>query len=354
MRMKLFFEQIFLITFTPKNHEKNQTQQAILTIAGFETLYLKLERTIAIECKSQSMLSSYARSLAQMALHFNQLPTTLNSEQIDQYLYEAKLRNKSETAFKFIVYSLRFAYKIEGIEHLVKLPRFKKVRKLPVVLSKNEVRNLLAAPRLQKHRMLLSLLYGCGLRCMEARNLRIDDLDFERQMLHVKQGKGGKDRYIPLNISLIAALKVYLAKHKPKEWLFNGKPLARDTSSNKWRYSQRGAQWVVTQAARKAAIGKRVSTHTLRHSFATHLLEDGLDIVTIKELLGHSKIETTLVYLHVVQMDRRRAFSPLDTLYGQPIAGTLKNSEQGFVCPALALFKNHKADVLPYTESELQ
>ena len=285
------------------------------------------------------MLHNYGRLLAQMALYFNQLPTAITNEKIDEYLCDFKRQNKSETYFKFAVYSLRFAYKIEGIEHKsVKLPHFRKTSKLPVVLNKSEVRNLLAAPRLQKHRMLLALLYGCGLRCMEVRNLRISDLDFERQMLHVQQGKGRKDRYVPLNLLLIEELRSYIKKHKPKEWLFNGKPLARDATSKKWRYSQRGAQWVVTQAARRAAIGKPVSTHTLRHSFATHLLEDGLDIVTIKELLGHSKIETTLVYLHVVQMDKRRAFSPLDTLY-EPSEPVSKSSTSEFTCPALAYLK---------------
>lgn len=124
-------------------------------------------------------------------------------------------------------------------------------------------------------------------------------------------GKGRKDRYVPLSKHLCRGLRNYIDNEKPHRWLFNG----NNADGEVVAYSQRGVQWVVREARKAASLNKEVTAHTLRHTYATHLLEDGLDIVSIKELLGHAHIETTLIYLHVSQMGRRKAFSPLDTLY---------------------------------------
>lgn len=212
----------------------------------------------------------------------------------------------------------------------LRLPEIKRQNKLPVVLSKQEMYAMISHAPLLKHKILLSLIYGCGLRCFEVRNIRLRDLDFDRGQLHVTQGKGKKARYLPLSNHLIRGLKTYIEAEQPKDWLFNGQPIGRaggDTSTSlstslDGRYSQRGVQWVIKQSAKRAGIKKQVTTHTLRHTYATHLLEDGLDIMSIKELLGHSRIDTTLVYLHVAQLDAKRLFSPLDTLFEQCKAST--------------------------------
>jgi len=146
------------------------------------------------------------------------------------------------------------------------------------------------------------------------RNVRLRDLDFDRECLHVVQGKCKKDRYLPLSAHMKRGLISYIESDKPQHWLFNGKPNEDGSISC---YSQRAVQWVVKQAAHAAGIIKDVHVHTLRHTFATHLLEDGLDIVTVKELMGHKRIETTMEYLHVIRSNPRRAFSPLDTLFEQ-------------------------------------
>jgi len=176
-----------------------------------------------------------------------------------------------------------------------------------VVLSQQEVRDLLKACTLLKHSILLATVYGCGLRCAEVRQLAIADVDLGRGMVHVRNGKGGKDRYVPLGTMLVRGIKKYLEAEHPHRWLFEG--------TNGECLSQRGTQWAVSQAVKRAGIIKEVSTHTLRHSYATHLLEQGLDIVTIKELLGHAAIETTMIYLHIAKPSARTAFSPLDNLY---------------------------------------
>jgi site-specific recombinase XerD len=142
-------------------------------------------------------------------------------------------------------------------------------------------------------------------------------LDFDRKLVHVVQGKGKKDRYVPLSEHLIRGLENYIAAEKPHHWLFNGQFSGVSVSDSDYRYSLRSVQSAVKQAAQQAGIMKDVHVHTLRHTFATHLLEDGLDIVTIKNLLGHSRIQTTMEYLHVARSNPQCAFSPLDTLFAQ-------------------------------------
>lgn len=268
--------------------------------------------------RSESTCRNYAQHVAAMALHFGKIPTELDVEQVQEYLFLLQKRSKtpSQTYFKHCVYGLRFLLKSEGLPYeYLHLPSIKHEKKLPTVLSKEEVWRLLNSCQLLKHRVLIGLLYGCGLRCMEVRSVRLQDLDFDREQLKVVQGKGKKDRYVPLSKHLIRGLKTYIEAEKPKVYLFNGQPQGRAGGDFDSRYSQRGVQWAVKQASKAAGITKEVCVHTLRHTFATHLLEDGLDIITLKNLLGHENIETTMEYLHIAQLDTIKAFSPLDTLF---------------------------------------
>ncbi len=277
-----------------------------------------MQQKVSITGKSASTLKSYASHLAKLALHFDCLPTDLDTDQINDYLYliQQQHNTPSDSYFKFTVYGLRFAFRMMGLkDKQIELPSIKHEKKLPVVLSREEMKRLLKAPKLLKHRILIGLLYGCGLRCAEVRGVQLSHLDFDRQMLHVYQGKGKKDRYVPLSPILIRGLRAYIGAENPQLWLFNGKPEGQKGGDFDSRYSQRGAQWAVAQACKAAGIAKDVSVHTLRHTYATHLLEDGLDIMSIKDLLGHECIDTTMVYLHVAQCGRRKPFSPLDTLY---------------------------------------
>lgn len=266
---------------------------------------------------------NYARHLAKLALHFNQDPTSLDPDQVNDYLYLVKKQHNtpSDSYFKFTVYGLRFAYRMLGMkDKRIELPTIKRSKKLPVVLSKEEIKRLFKAATLLKHKILIGMLYGCGLRCFEVRNVRLCDLDFDRKMLHVVEGKGKKDRYVPLPDLLIRGLKKYFLAENPEKWLFNGKNqeiVGRAGGDFDSRYSQRGVQWAIKEAKKAAGITKEMTVHTLRHTYATHLLEEGLDIVSIKELLGHECIDTTMVYLHVAKNGRIQPFSPLDRLYPQ-------------------------------------
>jgi integrase/recombinase XerD len=290
-------------------------------ITGFSEQIGRFEKKLSILGRSPSTFKNYSRHIAQMSLHFGCLATELDEDQITDYLHylQEKHDTPSESYFKHTVYGLRMLCKLEGIKPSdIGLPSIKGTKKLPVVLSKEEIWRMLAQATLLKHRILIGLLYGCGLRCMEARSVRLSDLDYDRKMLHVRQGKGKKDRYVPLSTHLIRGLKLYIETERPEEWLFNGQPQEnRKGGDYDSRYSQRGVQWAVKQASKRAGILKDVNVHTLRHTYATHLLEDGMDIMTLKEMLGHERIETTLVYLHIAQSGRRVPFSPLDTLFDQ-------------------------------------
>lgn len=286
-------------------------KQACLEVTGFSGLYKEMERAISITGKSKSTLTNYCRQLAHLALHYNQLPVDLDAEQVMDYLHLVKSRGTtSATFFKFTVYGLRFACRLRGLPYKqFSLPAIDKDVKLPAVLNGAEVKAMLAACKLLKHRLIIGLCYGCGLRCSEVRSLRLADVDIERGMLQVQRGKGSKDRCLPLGKMLCRGIAQYINADHPRNYLFEG--------NQGEALSQRGTQWVVQQAVKRSGIRKDVHTHTLRHSYATHLLEQGVNILTIKALLGHAHIETTMVYLHIAQPSPQSVFSPLDTLYNQ-------------------------------------
>ena len=301
-------------TTSPGKRAKNYVtivQQASDKVTGFSQLYKELERSVTITGKSRSTLTNYARQLAHLALHYNCLPLELDAEQVMDYLHLVKSRGTtSATFFKFTVYGLRYACKLQGLEYKqFCLPEIEKDNKLPAVLNGSEVKALLKACKLLKHRLIIGLCYGCGLRCSEVRNVQVADADLERGMLHVRQGKGSKDRCLPLGKMLCRGIAQYITAEHPRVWLFEG--------NDGQGMSQRGTQWVVGEAVKRAGISKEVHTHTLRHSYATHLLEQGVNILVIKELLGHAHIETTMVYLHIAKPSTQNVFSPLDTLYKQ-------------------------------------
>lgn len=196
-------------------------------------------------------------------------------------------------------------YKGHTVEAL-QVQRPKKQKRLPQVLSADEVKSILTATVNLKHKTLLSLVYSAGLRIGEAIDLKLSDIDEQRMLIHIKQAKGKKDRYTLLSPSFLKLLKEYLASYKPKTYLFEGQ--------NSDQYSSRSAQQVLKEALSHTQIKKHVTLHTLRHSFATHLLENGTDIRYIQTLLGHNDPKTTMIYTHVSQSSIQRIKNPFDFL----------------------------------------
>jgi len=298
-------------------------QQASQTVPGFMELCQRFRQRLIINGGANSTYINYSRQLAAISLYYHRLPTLLSNAEIDSYLFYIKQRSicPSETIFKHTVFSLRYIFRIEGMAYEgIRLPVIRCPKKLPVVLSKSEMVEMLNKPRHFKHRILIALLYGCGLRCSEVRNIKVNDLDFHRATLHVRQGKGKKDRYVPLGNYLVIALKHFIEIYRPQTWLFNAVKKKGSMPDFDRKFSQRGIQWAIHEAAKLAGITKNVNVHSLRHTFATHLLEDGLDILSIKELLGHARIETTLIYLHIAQFDKKNKCSPIDNLQGVRIS----------------------------------
>ncbi len=215
------------------------------------------------------------------------------------------LHNQAVSALRFLLEHVFHAGDVAG-----DLPRPRGERKLPVVLSRGEVRRLIAAIRNPKHRALVMLVYASGLRVSEVVRLRPDDLDVERGLLRVRAGKGRKDRLTLLSQAAVRAVRVYTDLHRPTGWLFPG---ARDGR----HLTTRSVQKVVDRARRAAGIRKHFSVHALRHSFATHLLESGTDLRYIQELLGHASSRTTEIYTHVSSHNLARIRNPLDDILGE-------------------------------------
>lgn len=188
----------------------------------------------------------------------------------------------------------------------INLERPRKQKKLPVVLHIDEVRKILDVTKNLKHKTLLSLLYSAGLRIGEAINLKVQDIDSSRMLIYIKNAKGKKDRYTLLSENFLTLLRNYYREYRPKEYLFEGQ-------KNK-QYSFTSAQKVLKNATKKTGLQKQITLHTLRHSFATHLLENGTDIRYIQELLGHSNPKTTMIYTHVTQTSIRNIKNPFDNL----------------------------------------
>jgi len=286
-------------------------EQAILTIEGFEKVYKTMQQQTVLRGQSKSTLENYTRRIAQISLHFGRLPQDIAEEEINEYLavLASNTKSPSRSNFKHAVYGLRFYYRHIGLgKHAIALPSIKDDFKLPVILNRSELRELFHVPNLLKHRIVLTLIYSAGLRSQEAINLKISDIDFERQTIHIRQSKYKKDRMVPLSKLMAKGLRKYFTAEHPVQWVFNGK-------EPDGRYSVKGLSWVMREALKKTTIKKEVSLHSLRHSYATHLLEDGVNILVIKELLGHADIATTMIYLHVANAPSTPAHSPFDTLY---------------------------------------
>ncbi len=237
----------------------------------------------------------YLWHVEQFAKHFGKSPALLGPEQVRQYqVHVVEKRKASWSWFNQAVCALRFLYGVTlGKDWAIKhIPYAKREKKLPAVLSVEEVRRLLKAVPNRKHRAALLTIYAGGLRLSEGLALQVSDIDSERMTLHVRLGKGGKDRFVPLSKVLLSHLRTYWRAYRPASYLFPGaipdKPLHATA-----------VQKAFKTACLRSGVQKPATVHTLRHSFATHHLEAGTDLRTIQCLLGHSSLNTTAVYLHV-------------------------------------------------------
>ena len=263
---------------------------------------------------SQATVLTYVGAVRRFAEYFDRSPEQLGPEQVRQYqLHLVQERELHPRTVRIQTAALRFLY-LRTLKRNYRrddLPLPKSPRTLPTILSQDEVARLIEAAASPCHRTILMALYSTGMRRAELCRLRTEDIDKERMVVHIRQGKGGKDRDVPLSPKLLETLREYWRWMKPKTWLFPG------TVKN-WRadvpISDKIPWHACREAAQKASIKKRVSPHTLRHSWATHLLEGGADLRTIQVLLGHAQLEHTIVYLHLSQKHLMAVAHPLEAI----------------------------------------
>jgi len=285
--------------------------QACNDIAGFRSMAEEFTRKLVINGKSKSTYQNYLRQLAKLSLYYGRLPLELDADQVEEYLYYLIQKGTDcKSSFKHTVYGLRKLYLLMDKEDLqLALPCISRAEKLPVVLSAQEVTRLLKAPKHLSQKVMFGLVYDTGLRIEELTNLLIGDVDLDRCQVHVRQSKYKKDRYIAMSGHAARGIKKHLALASPKLYLFEssirkGNPI-----------SQTKIRTLLKEAVQKAGINKQVCVHTLRHTYATHQLEAGQNIMTLKESMGHSDIQTTLVYLHIAQLDNVKKFGCMEKLY---------------------------------------
>ncbi|GIM30357.1 putative integrase/recombinase y4qK [Clostridium polyendosporum] len=263
---------------------------------------LRMKMELELRGYSQKTIKYYVAHVvhvAQFAKFYNKSPELLGDDEIQKYLHYCITERKlSEGTVNTIRGSLRFFYTVtlERSWNSVKFARMKEKRKLPAVLSQSEVQSILDCTTNLKHKAILTTIYAAGLRVSEAAKLKIIDIDSNNMQIVIRNGKGKKDRYCILSNANLELLRDYWLEYKPKDFLFPGKK----PNSN---ITERSIQRVFEKSKNLAKIKKKATVHTLRHSFATHLLEAGTDIYHIKELLGHTSIQSTTVYLHLRRAD---------------------------------------------------
>jgi len=260
-------------------------------------------------------IRGYILSVKQFAEYFGKSPEKMGAEEIRRFqLYLLQEKKLAPGTVEMRMSALRFLYKkvLKRRDLTYDDLIFPKTpRKLPVVLSQPEVKRLIeAAPNLL-YRTVLIVLYSTGVRRTEASLLKVSDIDSERRVIHVRQGKGSRDRDVPLTPKLLEALRQYWRWKKPRNYLFPSTPGHRGREGS---ISHKTIWYACKIAAAKAGIKKRIGPHTLRHSYATHLLEAGADLRTIQLLLGHQELKDTIIYLHLSQRHLHAAINPLDQI----------------------------------------
>lgn len=268
-------------------------------------------REMQIRNYSEKTIKSYVASISKLAQFFNQPVETITVDQFKSFLQHrisvdkvsTAMINQCISAFKIIQQDI-----LERDWEAIRIKRPRREKKLPVVLSKGEIAGMINITTNLKHKALIALAYSTGIRRGEMQYLKAENIDPERMRVHVVRGKGKKARYTILSSKALELLRVYYRYERPALYLFEpggrkGSTLAESTLNN-----------IVKHAAKKAGVKKEISFHTLRHSFATHMLENGVNLRIIQQFLGHNSIKTTSVYLHIAHIDPNQVTSPLDEM----------------------------------------
>ena len=265
----------------------------------------KLETEMKLRAFSPRTITAYLYWNRQFLNFANKNPDEVTEDDIKNYIASLLSQNVSPKSINLIRAALRFNYNEIMGKNVVKIKSVKTASKLPTVLSRGEIKSLIGATENPKHKLIIMFLYSTGLRLSELINLKKGNLELEEKIGWVRSGKGAKDRLFLLSQRLIEELKKWTRGKKEGDYVFEG-----------WSgsLSPRTVQKAIRLTAKKAGINKKVTPHTLRHSFATHLLESGEDIRKIQELLGHANLSTTQIYTHVSTEELKKVKNPLDSI----------------------------------------
>ena len=266
----------------------------------------KLETELKISKNSEHTIKNYVRANLELLNFSNKTPEQITEDDVKKYL--AKISDRASSSIVLFLAAIRYSFSnILKRDPTTGIKRPKREKKIPTVLTKKEVRKLINSIENKKSKLMISMLYACGFRVSELINLKLEDLDFDEGIGHVRQAKGKKDRIFNIPSFLFKPLEKQTEEQKQnnKEFLFTGP---------KGKLTDRNIQKMIKKIAEKAGIKKDVHPHALRHSYATHLLENGVDIRYIQALLGHSSIATTELYAHVSSAQIKKIKSPIDTL----------------------------------------
>ena len=269
---------------------------------------------------SEETQEAYVRAVRQLAEHYGKSPQRISDEELRQYfLHLTNVKQLSSSTIKVALYGIKFLFRhtLRKEWPTLDLVRPRREKKLPVVLSVAEVRQILGIIRRPRYRVCLSTIYACGLRVSEGVHLQVRDIDSDRMMVHVRHGKGAKDRYVLLPVPTVEMLRRYWGTHRHPEWLFpaptkSGVPLSTATKP----MSISGVQRAFKAALQESGIQKKATVHTLRHSYATHLLEAGVNLRIIQSYLGHSSPKTTAIYTHLTRKAEDLAAEAINRVMG--------------------------------------
>jgi site-specific recombinase XerD len=274
-----------------------------------KTLREQMIQQMQLRGYSQSTIETYIESILSLSKYHNTSPDLLSIEQIRNYIQHGLVKKKlSKSWLNQTISALKilFCDVLKREWNNIDIPRPRREVKLPVVLARDEVTKILNVTRNLKHKAFLIITYSAGLRLSEVCKLKVTDIDSKRMLIRVIQAKGNKDRYTILSPVALDMVRIYWKAYRTKQWLFEG----REQES----LPHKTAQHIFKNALKNAGINKNVGIHSLRHSFATHLLEQGVSLPIIQQLLGHKSLKTTSGYLHVQQYSINAVRSPLDTL----------------------------------------
>ena len=283
----------------------------IVNVEGLSKELNRLVKRIQVSNLSSSMSRIYCRSVRDLSIYTGVLPKNIDLDEVIDYLLALHERGQTWSKIKLDVAGLRYYFRelLDDEELASKIPYPKEEKSLPSFLSREELLQLFNSCKNPKHRIVLRLIYSAGLRRTELINLKLEDIDSHdgKYRIRIHKGKGNKDRYTISSKKVLQELRTYYVACRPKIYLFNGQRKSEPMSKGLLRH-------MMGEAKRRSRIRKSFCLHSLRHSFASHCLEDGMPLTTLQSLMGHSSIHTTMIYLHVSEVPMSKAFSPLDNI----------------------------------------